>query len=95
VSNAGRHANAETVSITLRSVDGDVELRIMDDGDGFGDVDPLGPTEPGHLGLATIRERAELLDGRLTIESTDRGTKLVVRAPLPRRGLLGRARAMR
>jgi two-component system NarL family sensor kinase len=95
VSNAGRHAGAKTVSISLRSVEGDVELRVMDDGHGFGDVDPLGPSEPGHLGLASIRERAELLDGDLTIESSERGTKLVVRAPLARRGLLGRARALR
>jgi signal transduction histidine kinase len=95
VSNAGRHAEAKTVSISLRSVDGDVELRVMDDGHGFGDVDPLGPSEPGHLGLASIRERAELLDGELTIDSTDRGAKLVVRVPLARRGLLGRARALR
>lgn len=95
VSNAGRHSGAETVSISLRSVEGDVELRVMDDGHGFGDVDPLGHGEPGHLGLASMRERAELLDGALTIESSERGTKLVVRAPLARRGLLGRARALR
>ena len=40
------------VSISLRSVDESVELRIVDDGKGFGDVDPLGAEEPGHLGLA-------------------------------------------
>jgi signal transduction histidine kinase len=95
VSNAGRHANADTVSISLRTVDGDVELRVMDDGEGFGEVDPLGPSEPGHLGLASMRERAELLDGTLTIEPSERGTKLVVRAPLERPRLLKRARAAR
>jgi two-component system NarL family sensor kinase len=96
VTNAGRHANADTISITLRSLNGDVELRVMDDGQGFGDVDPLGPGEPGHLGLASMRERAELLDGELTIEPSERGTKVVVLAPLTRRGLLGRrARALR
>jgi two-component system NarL family sensor kinase len=96
VNNVGRHANAGTVSISLRSLGGDVELRVMDDGEGFGDVDPLGPGEPGHLGLASMRERAELLDGELTIEPSERGTKVVVLAPLARRGLLGRrARALR
>jgi two-component system NarL family sensor kinase len=95
VTNAGRHSDAGNVSISMRSLEGDVELRVMDDGKGFGDVDPLGPGEPGHLGLASIRERAELLDGRLTIESTSRGTKLVVRAPLERRGILKRARVAR
>ena len=38
---------------------------------------------------------ATVEDGRLTIESTSRGTKLVVRAPLERRGILKRARAVR
>jgi signal transduction histidine kinase len=90
VSNAGRHAKAQTVSISLRSINSDAELRVMDDGEGFGDVDPLGPGEPGHLGLASMRERAELLDGELTIESMERGTKVVLRAPLARRGILSR-----
>jgi signal transduction histidine kinase len=95
VSNAGRHSGADTLTISLRSLGGDVELRVMDDGHGFGEVDPLGPGEPGHLGLASMRERAELLDGELTIESSERGTKLVVLAPLEKRRLLKRTRAGR
>jgi signal transduction histidine kinase len=91
VTNVGKHAEASTASISLRSFEGDVELRVMDDGGGFGEVDPLAPGEPGHLGLASMRERAELLDGTLTLESSERGTKLVVRVPLTRkRGLLRR-----
>jgi signal transduction histidine kinase len=85
VVNAGRHAGASAVSLSLRSLDGYAELRVTDDGKGFGDVDPLGSGEPGHLGLASMRERAELLDGELEIESSDRGTKVMVRAPLRRR----------
>jgi signal transduction histidine kinase len=83
VVNAGRHAHADSVTIDLRSYAGFLELRVMDDGEGFGSVDPLGASEPGHVGLASIRERAELLDGKLTIESSGRGTKVLVRAPLP------------
>jgi two-component system, NarL family, sensor kinase len=85
VANAGRHAKARSVTISLRRVEADVELRVMDDGQGFAGADPLGPSEPGHLGLASMRERTELLDGDLAIESSDRGTKLVLRAPLGRR----------
>ena len=85
ISNAGRHAKATTVTIHLRSLEGDVELRVMDDGEGFAGADPLAPAEPGHLGLASMRERAELLGGTLRIEPSDRGTKVVVRAPLARR----------
>ena len=84
VVNAGRHASADTVSISLRSVDGDVELRITDNGGGFdGEGDPLESGRPGHLGLASMRERADLLGGRLSIETSERGTRVLVRAPLP------------
>jgi signal transduction histidine kinase len=31
-----------------------------------------------------MRERAELIDGRLEIESSDKGTRVLVLAPLPR-----------
>ena len=82
VTNVGRHAKARGVEVSLRALDGTLELRIADDGEGFGDADPLGPVEPGHLGLASIRERVELLEGELRIESSERGTKLVVMAPL-------------
>jgi two-component system, NarL family, sensor kinase len=83
VINAGRHAEAETASVSLRTVDGDVELRVADDGKGMDDSCPLDDPEAGHLGLASIRERAELLGGGLELESSDRGTKLVVRFPTP------------
>jgi signal transduction histidine kinase len=87
VVNAGRHAGAEAVSVSLRTVEGDVELRVTDNGGGFADADPLASSEPGHLGLASMRERAELLDGSLDIETSPKGTRVLVRAPLPpRRG---------
>ena len=82
VTNAGRHATADQVAVSLREVDASVELRVTDDGSGFGSVDPLGPVEPGHIGLASIRERAELLDGELDIETSGKGTRVLVRAPL-------------
>jgi two-component system NarL family sensor kinase len=82
VVNAGRHASAEAVSISLRTVDSEVELRVTDNGHGFEESFPLSAAEPGHLGLASIRERAELLDGRLEIETSELGTKVLVRVPL-------------
>ena len=85
VANAARHGSAQNVSITLRSEDGSVRLVVADDGKGFSGVDPLGPSEPGHIGLATMRERSELLDGELSIDSSEDGTTVSVTAPLPRR----------
>ena len=81
--NAGRHSHAEAVSLSLRTVGSDVELRVTDNGGGFGNGDPLGASEPGHLGLASMRERAELLGGTLDIETSEKGTRVLVRAPLP------------
>ena len=82
VVNAGRHAEAEAVSISLRTVGSQVELRVTDDGHGFDGTDPLGAGEPGHLGLASMRERAELMDGTLDIETSELGTRVLILAPL-------------
>ncbi len=82
VTNVGRHAHAETVAVRLLRSAGAIELRISDDGKGFGDVNPLGAAEPGHLGLAAMRERAALLYGELRIDSSEEGTNVIVRAPL-------------
>jgi signal transduction histidine kinase len=81
VVNAGRHADADAVSINLRTARGHVELRVTDNGHGFDLHDPLRATDPGHLGLASMRERAQLLDGVLDIASSDRGTRVLVRVP--------------
>jgi len=81
VANAGRHAGADRVDLTLSADDGFVELRIVDDGKGFGNISPLGEREPGHLGLASMRERAEIVGGHLDIDSSDGGTE--VRVVLP------------
>jgi signal transduction histidine kinase len=103
VVNAGRHANADHVSITVRTVDGEIELRVSDDGDGFDGEQPLGPNEPGHIGLATMRERAELIGGRLEIRSGPKGSTVIARVPLEKaltpgsdgwgEGQIGRSRA--
>ena len=78
VINAGRHAHASTVTVTLRREPGAVELRVADDGGGF---DEAGP-RPGHLGLAGMRERAELLGGRLDIATSPQGTVVTARVPM-------------
>jgi signal transduction histidine kinase len=82
VVNAGRHARASRVELSLRAVGGRVELRVADNGHGFDGNNHLNSTQPGHLGLASMRERAELMDGKLEIESSERGTRVLVLVPL-------------
>jgi len=82
VANCGKHAEASNVTVRLRGEPDQFVLEVEDDGRGFGDIDPLGPGEPGHIGLASMRERAEMLGGQLTVEGRDRGT--CVRACIPR-----------
>jgi signal transduction histidine kinase len=82
VTNAGRHAEAQRVTVALHRRDGDVELRISDDGKGFPDLLPLAKESSGHIGLSSMRERAELVNGSLKIDSGGRGTVVTVRLPL-------------
>jgi signal transduction histidine kinase len=82
VTNAGRHADAKQVTVSLQHADGEVQLKVTDDGKGFGDVAPLVNDSSGHIGLSSMRERAELVNGSLTIDSGGRGTVVTVRLPL-------------
>jgi signal transduction histidine kinase len=82
VTNAGRHSEASQVTVALRRSDGVVELRVIDDGKGFGDLRPLTTDSAGHIGLTSMRERAEMLNGSLTIDSGGRGTVVRVRLPI-------------
>ena len=89
VSNAARHGDASNITIRLAGRDGAVELTVKDDGRGFGSVDPLASTEAGHIGLESMRERAELMRGSLQIDSGEEGATVRVRVPLPRRPRFG------
>jgi signal transduction histidine kinase len=65
VHNVIKHAGARTVDVTLDFQDGALRLTVRDDGSGF-DAEA---GYPGHLGLASMRERLALLAGELRIES--------------------------
>jgi signal transduction histidine kinase len=81
LANAYKHASAEVVSVGLAARDGGLEVVVRDDGSGF-DPDSV-PELPGHLGFASIRERAESVGGRVEIASSPgRGTSM--RAWIPR-----------
>jgi signal transduction histidine kinase len=79
LTNVVKHAHARNVSILLVRRGRKVTAVIEDDGDGF---DPALVREDG-LGLLGMRERIDLLDGRLTVESSPgSGTTLAIEVPL-------------
>lgn len=79
LTNIARHASARSVSVLVENRNGNLLAVIEDDGRGF---DSAASTGDRHLGLVGMRERAELLDGKLTIESTpDSGTSIYVEIP--------------
>ena len=82
VANACKHGESERVHVTLEKDGANAVLRVVDNGKGFGDVDPLGPHEPGHIGLASIRERTEMLHGELDIETKPGRTEVRVVVPV-------------
>jgi signal transduction histidine kinase len=84
LTNVVRHAQAHGVTVLLEHRGSSVMLIVEDDGRGF-DVTRVMDTRPheGNLGLYGMRERASLLGGTMTIESTPgRGTAVFVRIPL-------------
>lgn len=79
LTNIEKHAQASRVSIRI-DWDGDcLSLAVSDDGRGF---DPLNTQYGSHYGLKFMRERAELLNGSLNMQSTvGSGTNLIVQVP--------------
>jgi signal transduction histidine kinase/ligand-binding sensor domain-containing protein len=85
VTNAIRHARARRVEITVELGSAALELTVRDDGCGF-DAALLQAREAageGHLGLAGIRQRVQLLGGDVSIRSeAGAGTRIEVAIPL-------------
>jgi PAS domain S-box-containing protein len=78
LNNVVKHARTVAASVAVTSGPSQVTVVIHDDGIGF---DPaLG--RPGHLGLASMRERATRLGGRLDIATAPgRGTTITATVP--------------
>lgn len=84
LTNAAEHGRAKTVSLVLQRLPGALQAIVTDDGRGFNVETALrGSHAWDHLGLHGMRERAALVGGSVTIESTlGEGTTIYVRVPL-------------
>jgi signal transduction histidine kinase len=79
LTNVVKHAQAHSVSVVVTRSDGRIKAVIEDDGTGF-EPETIGD---GGIGLLGMRERIELLDGSLTVESSERsGTTVAVEVPV-------------
>ncbi len=79
LSNVVKHAGARSVNVLLQRDRDDLLLIVEDDGSGF-DEETNGNGRG--LGVVGMRERAALLHGTLSIDSSDDGTTVIVRIPV-------------
>lgn len=69
LSNVQKHANASEAEVNLRALNTDLELRIKDNGQGFDPTEVQSRAADQGVGLVSMRERAELLRGRISVQS--------------------------
>lgn len=83
LANVRKHSGATRASIALRGKDNQVQVVIEDNGKGFKVGEALDRSlGQGHIGLHSMRERAELVGGALVIESREgHGTRLTFTLP--------------
>lgn len=79
LSNVDRHAAASTATVTVEFLEDALSVKVGDNGVGF---DPLGREGRDTIGLTGMQERAELVGGRLELESREgTGTLVTFRTP--------------
>ncbi len=83
LNNALKHSQADTVRVNLEKVKGCVRLCVKDNGCGFNPQEVLkNPDSLTGYGLKSMRDRAEVVGGALTLESTvGTGTSVCLELP--------------
>jgi NarL family two-component system sensor histidine kinase YdfH len=81
LNNVARHAHAHQVRVEAKREETWLVITVQDDGQGF---DPTNlALSTGHYGLLGLQERANLVEGTLSVNSSDgKGTTLEFRIPL-------------
>jgi two-component system NarL family sensor kinase len=86
LTNIERHANASTVTLTLKLIPGWLVLEIIDNGQGFDyqHYDKVSDNKAHArqgIGLRNIKERLSFYQGDLLVNSENTGTKILARIP--------------
>jgi signal transduction histidine kinase len=81
--NAIQHADASEIAVRLTQYPDRLRLTVTDDGRGIaGGVEPARFVAQGHFGLAGMRERAAMIEGKLDVQTAaDYGTVVVFELP--------------
>lgn len=86
LTNVARHAEASRVEVDLEIDDGQLLLRVRDNGVG---IDPAAYKDPHTLGLLGMRERTLLLGGKIEISGAlGKGTSVSVTMPINEKSLI-------
>lgn len=79
VQNAIKHAEAQEIKVKLELTRNSISVVIKDDGKGF----DMNMDKPESFGILGMKERVELLQGQLSIDSkVGRGTIVIIQVPL-------------
>ena len=98
MNNIRRHAEARNVWLSLEIQDNSLTTTLVDDGLGFNiDETKDNYDQRGSLGLLNMRERAQLIEGQLGLESRteppNRGTTVRLTVPIPAKKTVVEAKA--
>ncbi len=75
-----RHASAKRVSITIKTISKNLLLEVTDNGFGISNEQVKNPKS---LGIISMKERALILGGEVSIEGIpNKGTTVTVQIPL-------------
>lgn len=78
LNNIHKHARATIASIQISIEEGIIEIIVEDNGIGF-EWDTL---KPDGIGLANIRSRVDVCKGTLNVDSSVKGTSVIIEIPL-------------
>jgi signal transduction histidine kinase len=79
LNNVVKHARARNARLDISATEKEIVLVVSDDGQGF---EPAAARR-GRWGMTTMRERADAVGGRLSVESAPgSGTRVIVEVPL-------------
>ena len=79
ITNARKHSEAKSIKVSIQPAENDLVVQIQDNGLGF---DPETVELTGY-GLKSLRMKAEMLGGKLSIHSTpDQGTEVILKLNL-------------